>query len=360
MTTTTPALEAKIREGGASAAVPIVSEEDLEDRLSDPPRPLIDLFARLEGDLLILGAGGKMGPSLARMAARAARAAGSDTRVYAASRFPQRALRDRLTSWGITALVCDLTQPGAIGRLPYCSNVVYMAGRKFGSSDAAWETWASNVFLASEAARAFPRARIVAFSTGNVYPLWPVARPEGPVEETPPHPLGEYAQSCLGRERMFEYFSRRNGTLVSLVRLNYAVELRYGVLLDIALRVWTGQSIDLTMGHANVLWQGDASAYALQTLDICSTPPAILNVTGPVVRIREVAEKLGRLLDRPVRFQGTEAPTALLSNPAECHARFGPPRVSLDILLGWLAHWVIAGGPVLGKPTHYETRDGKF
>ena len=192
--------------------------------------------------MLILGAGGKMGPSLARMAARAARAAGSDTRVYAASRFPDRALRDRLTGWGITALVCDLTQPGAIGRLPYCSNVVFMAGRKFGSSGNEWDTWASNVFLASEAARAFPRARMVAFSTGNVYPFWPVARPEGPDEETRPDPVGEYAQSCLGRERMFEYFSRRNGTLVTLLRLNYAVELRYGVLLDIAIRVWAGRA----------------------------------------------------------------------------------------------------------------------
>jgi nucleoside-diphosphate-sugar epimerase len=339
---------------------PIVSEEQLEDRLSDPPASVIEVFGRLDGDVLILGAGGKMGPSLARMAARAARAAGGDTRIYAASRFSDRSLRARLTSWGITPLVCDLAQPGAIARLPTCSNVVYMAGRKFGSSDDAWETWASNVFLASEAARSFPRARIVAFSTGNVYPLWPVGRPEGPGEDTPLDPVGEYAQSCLGRERMFEYFSRRNGTLVTLLRLNYAVELRYGVLLDIATRVWTGHPIDLRMGHANVIWQGDANAYALRTFDLCSTPPAVLNVTGPVLRIREVAQQLGRLLDRPVHFQGEEAATALLSNPAECHARFGPPAVSIGTVLEWIAHWVQQDGPTLGKPTKYEVRDGRF
>jgi nucleoside-diphosphate-sugar epimerase len=339
---------------------PIGSIDELEDRLSEPPAAVVEVFSRLEGDVLVLGAGGKMGPSLARMAARAARAAGSDTRIYAASRFPERALRDRLTGWGITPLVCDLAQPGAIGRLPYCSNVVFMAGRKFGSVGSEWETWASNVFLASEAARSFPRARIVAFSTGNVYPLWPISRPEGPNEETAPGPVGEYAQSCLGRERMFEYFSRRNGTLVTLLRLNYAVELRYGVLLDIATRVWTGQVVRLDMGHANVIWQGDASAYALQTFDLCSTPPAVLNVTGPLVRVRDVAEELGRLLDRPVHFQGTEATTALLSNPAECHARFGPPRLPFATLLAWIAHWVRADGPTLGKPTGYEIRDGRF
>ena len=345
---------------------PISTEEQLDDVLSEPPQAVIDLFRRLEGDVLVLGAGGKMGPTLARMAARAAAGAGSEARIYAASRFPERALRDRLSRWGITPLICDLAQPDAISRLPYCSNVVYMVGRKFGSSGSEWDTWASNVFLASEAARAFPRTRMVAFSTGNVYPLWPVppgsdgALPAGPDEESPVGPVGEYAQSCLGRERMFEYFSRRNGTLVTLLRLNYAVELRYGVLVDIATRVWTGEPIDLEMGYANVIWQGDAHAYALQCLDVCSTPPAVLNVTGATVRIRDLAEGLARRMERTPRFKGSEGPTALLSNPGRCHAQFGPPRVSLDRMLDWVAHWVCHDGATLGKPTKFEVRDGRF
>jgi nucleoside-diphosphate-sugar epimerase len=338
----------------------IASEDQLEDRLSEPPPAVVELFSRLEGDVLILGAGGKMGPSLARMAARAARAADADLRVYAASRFAERAVRERLSAWGVTTLVCDLAQPGAITRLPYCPNIVYMAGRKFGSSGSEWETWAANVLLASEAARAFPHARFVAFSTGNVYPLWPVARPEGPREDTTPDPVGEYAQSCLGRERMFEYFSRRNGTQVSLLRLNYAVELRYGVLLDIASKIWANEPVDLGMGYANVIWQGDASAYALRSLELCASPPTVLNVTGPLVRVRDVAEQLARRLDRRPRFVGVEAPTALLSNPAECHARFGPPRVALPTLLDWIAHWVRRNGPTLNKPTGFQIRDGRF
>ena len=238
---------------------PITSEEQLDDVLSEPPPAVINLFRRLEGDVLILGAGGKMGPTLARMAARAAAAAGSETRIYAASRFAERAVRDRLSIWGVTALVCDLSEPDAIPRLPRCSNLLYLVGRKFGSSGSESDTWASNVYLASETARSFPRARIVAFSTGNVYPVWPVASetadtlPAGPDEESPVGPVGEYAQSCLGRERMLEYFSRRNDTPVTLLRVNYAVELRYGVLVDIATRIWSGEPVDVQMGYANVI-----------------------------------------------------------------------------------------------------------
>jgi hypothetical protein len=221
------------------------------------------------------------------------------------------------------------------------------------------------VFLAGDVARAFPRTRMVAFSTGNVYPLCPVASdtglpPAGPDEETPPDPVGEYAQSCLGRERMFEYFSRRNATLVTLLRLNYAVELRYGVLIDLARKIWVGEPIALDMPMANVIWQGDANAYALRSLDLCSTPPAVLNVTGPPIHIREVATRLGARMDRPVRFRGVEGTTALLSNPAQCHARFGPPRTSLDTMIDWVAHWVSHDGPTLDKPTRFEVRDGRF
>jgi hypothetical protein len=350
--------------GLGGAAAPILTVAQLEDQLSTPPPAVIETFRGLEGDVLILGAGGKMGPTLARMAARAAQEADVGTRIYAASRFPDRRLRDRLVDWGITALVCDLTQPGAISRLPHCSYMVYMAGRKFGSTGSEWDTWAANVYLPGDVARAFPRTRIVAFSTGNVYPFWQVppvgADVDGPDEETPLDPIGEYAQSCLGRERMFEYFSRRNATLVTLLRLNYAVELRYGILVDLATKIWVGEPIDLGMAMANIIWQGDANAYALQCFDLCSTPPAILNVTGPPIRIRDVATRLAHKMDRPIRFRGTEGPTALLSNPAHCYARFGPPRTSLETMIDWVAHWVSHDGPTLNKPTHYDVRSGRF
>lgn len=337
----------------------IETEEVLEERLSQPPPALIKAFGALEGDLLVLGAGGKMGPSLAHMAARAAREAGIPRRVVAVSRFSDQALRERLQGWGIETIACDLLQAGALAGLPRCPNVVYMPARKFGSAGAEWETWATNVYLAGEAARVFPGARIVAFSTGNVYPLWPVDR-EGPDETASPGPIGEYAQSCLGRERVLEYWSRRDGTPMALIRLNYAVELRYGVLVDLARKVAAGAPIDLSMGHANVIWQGDASACALLAFGLCATPPAVLNVTGPVVRIRAVAEQLGDLMGRTPRFTGSEQSTALLSNAARCRALYGEPRVPLERLLVWVAHWVTHGGSTLGKPTRFDVRDGRF
>jgi nucleoside-diphosphate-sugar epimerase len=330
---------------------PITTEEQLEDLLSAPPPAVVEALQGI--DLLVLGAGGKMGPSLARMAARAG------CQVVAASRFTDAPVRQRLEQAGIETVTCDLLAPGALARLPRCRNVVYMPARKFGSTGAEGETWATNTYLAGEVARTFPDARLLAFSTGNVYPWWPVAS-AGPSEEAPPGPVGEYAQSCLGRERLFEYFSRRNGTPVTLLRLNYAVELRYGVLVDLATRLMAGDPIDLGTGHANVIWQGDATAYALLALGLCASPPAVLNVTGPLVRIREVAERLGELMGRRPAFTGAERPEALISNPARCHALFGPPRVSLEVMLGWVAHWVSHGGASWGKPTRFEVRDGRF
>lgn len=334
-------------------------EEQLEDILSTPPPEVVEAVARLEGDLLVLGIGGKMGPSLARMAARAAGEAGRKTRVIGVSRFSGGDLRKRLEAWGIETIACDLLDGDALPGLPRCPNVLYMPARKFGSEGAEWETWATNTFLAGDAARHFRGSRIVAFSTGNVYPLTPVAS-GGPMEESPTGPVGEYAQSCLGRERMFEYFSRRHGTPVTLIRLNYAVELRYGVLLDIARKVAGGEAIDLRTGHFNLIWQGDANAYTLRAFGLCASPPAALNVTGPLAAVREVAEQLGERLGRRPVFTGAQEPTALISNPAKCRALFGPPRVQLDALIDWTAHWVKSGGATLGKPTHFETRDGKF
>jgi nucleoside-diphosphate-sugar epimerase len=342
------------------SATPILDEDQLEERLSLPPAALIEAFGKLEGDLLVLGAGGKMGPSLARMAARAAREAGGKSRVIAVSRFSAGGLRARLEGWGVETVACDLFDHEALARLPRCRNVVYMPARKFGSAGAAWETWATNAYLPGEVASRFPEARIVAFSTGNVYPFWPIVDSAGPDEGAAPGPVGEYAQSCLGRERVFEHFSRRNGTPVVLLRLNYAVELRYGVLADLAARIATGQPIDLATGYANVIWQGDANAYALRALALCASPPLVLNVTGPVVAVRALAERLGARLGRAPSFTGVEQPTALLSNPARCQALLGPPSVPLEDMISWVADWVRQGGATLGKPTKFDVRDGRF
>lgn len=337
----------------------VETEDQLDDFLSAPTPEVVEAVGRLDGDWLVLGVGGKMGPSLARMAARAVREGGGKARVIGVSRFSSGDLRQRLERWGLETLPCDLLEPGALSRLPPCRNVLYMPARKFGSRGAEWETWATNAFLAGDAARTFKDSRIVAFSTGNVYPMTAPAG-GGPVEDSPLRPVGEYAQSCLGRERMFEYFSRRNGTPVALIRLNYAVELRYGVLLDVARAVAAGEAIDVRMGHANVVWQGDANAYVLRAFSLCASPPAALNVTGPLVSIRQVAERFGELLGRRPFFVGLEERTALVSNPAKCHALFGAPRVPLDAMMAWTAHWVKSGGPTLGKPTKFEARDGAF
>jgi nucleoside-diphosphate-sugar epimerase len=333
-------------------SAPITSDEQLDELLSRPPPAVTELLARLDGDLLVLGAGGKMGPSLARMAARAGK------RVVAVSRFSDVAVRERLEACGVETVSCDLLAPGALDRLPRCRNVVYMAARKFGSSGAEWETWATNAYLPGEAARAFAGSRFVAFSTGNVYPLWPAGH-DGPDETAAPGPVGEYAQSCLGRERVLEHFSRRDGTPMALLRLNYAVELRYGVLVDLARKVAGELPIDLSMGHVNLIWQGDANAVALLALGLVASPPAILNVSGPVVRVRELAGRLGALLGREPRFTGTEQPTALLTNAARCQALHAP-TIDLDTMLVWVAGWVARGGSSLGKPTKFEVRDGRF
>jgi len=294
------------------------------------------------------------------MARRALEEAGREAVVYGVSRFSQPGLREALEREGIRTIACDLLDREAVGRLPEAPNVIFMAGMKFGTTGAEATTWAQNVWLPSLVAERFRESRIVVFSSGNVYPLRPIAQ-GGATEATPPEPIGEYAQSVLGRERIFEYFSLRYGTPVLLFRLNYAVELRYGVVLDVAQRLWAGEPIDLTMGQVNVIWQGDANAYALRCLPLASSPPRILNVTGPeTISIRYLAIRLGELLGKEPRFVGEEADTALLSNAALAHGLFGYPTVPLEVILRWVAHWVRIGGPTLNKPTHYEVRDGRF
>ena len=336
------------------------SEADLEERLSRPTPADTAAIAVLEGDLVILGAGGKMGPSLARLARRASDEAGRGRRVIAVSRFRQAGLADELGRQGIEPVVCDLLDPAALEDLPDAANVVFMAGQKFGTAGDPTRTWALNAYLPTIVMRRFAGARVVVFSTGNVYPLVPVAS-GGSREDDPVGPVGEYAQSALARERLVSFLGPLNGTPAAILRLNYAVELRYGVLRDLADRILAHQPLDLTTGWVNVLWQRDANAIALQSLARCNIPPFVLNVTGPeVLRVRDVAQRIGARLGLEPQFVGTEADTALLSNASRCQTLFGPPSVDALTLCDWVADWVRAGGRSLGKPTHFDERGGVY
>lgn len=333
---------------------------ELEDRLSEPTPGVIETLRALPGDLLFLGVAGKMGPTLARMAKRASDAAGVQRRVIGVSRFSDPGQIASLNAHGIETIRCDLMDEAAVAQLPEVENIVYCAAMKFGSTGNESLTWAMNTWLPSVVCRKFHRSRIAAFSTGNVYGLVP-ATSGGSVETDAPQPVGEYAMSCLGRERMFEHFSRTLGIPTTLLRLNYACELRYGVLVDLARKIWTSQPVDLGMGWFNCLWQGDANAQTLQALALTTSPPFILNLTGPeLLRVRDAAEELARRMERPVIFTGVEGGSALLNNARQALTRFGPPRVPASELLSWVADWVKRGGPDLGKPTHFESRDGRF
>jgi nucleoside-diphosphate-sugar epimerase len=338
----------------------ISSEAELEDLLAQPSDEDIAAVARLEPDILVLGAGGKMGPSLARRVRRAAALAGSGSRVVAVSRFSSQEARSQLEADGVPTLACDFLSAPAIRGLPRFPNVLYLAGRKFGTADRNDLTWATNTVVPARVAEHFVDSRLVVFSTGNVYPLVPVTGP-APAETEPPAPVGEYAQSCLGRERVVEYVSREEGLRALMFRLNYAVDLRYGTLVDIARKVFAGEPIDLTVGYFNAIWQGDANSYALRSLELCASPPAVLNVTGAErISTRESAEWFGSIFGRPPRFVGEEGPVALLSDSTLCRTQLGEPAVPLPVLRRWVAHWVSAGGSSLNKPTHFEVTDGRF
>ncbi|MCA9076799.1 MAG: NAD-dependent epimerase/dehydratase family protein [Planctomycetaceae bacterium] len=332
----------------------------LEALLSEPSNAAVAAMSRIDGDVLILGVGGKMGPSLARMLVRASQQAGIDRKVRAVSRFSKETLRDQLHTDGIETIAGDLGDEAFIAGLPDAANVIFMAGMKFGTGDNPSTTWAMNTYVPALICRRFRDSRILSFSTGNVYPLVPTDS-EGSVETDTPGPVGEYAMSALGRERTFEFFCRQDEVPTTIVRLNYAVEMRYGVLVDLAQQVQAEQTIDLSMGYANVIWQADANAMAIAAMADAAVPPYVVNVAGPeLVDVRATCERFGELLGKPVKFSGEPASTALLNNGHAGHQRYGVPRVTLDQLIEWTADWIKQGGETHGKATHFQTRDGKF
>lgn len=333
-----------------------LDERGLEDWLSEPAPATRQMLAETPGDVVVLGAGGKMGPTLAMMVKKAAPA----KNVYAVSRFSDKALRERIAERGVEIVEADLLDESAYADLPEAPNVLFLAGMKFGASGNQPLTWAMNAYVPALVARRYSRSRIVALSTGNVYAFVDPAS-GGAAETDVPLPVGEYAQSCLARERIFQHFSDRFGTPTTLIRLNYANEPRYGILVDLTNKILHGEPIDVTMGSVNLIWQGDANNYIVRALSIAATPPAILNLTGPeTLRVRDLAQRIGRLLGKEPSFVSQEAATALLSNASKCVQRFGPPSMGLAEMIHSIVMWVAAGKPVLNKPTKYNVRDGRF
>ncbi len=338
----------------------IETEAELDELMTRPRAVLIDFVRALHSPLVVLGAGGKMGPSLAVLVQRAAAATKHPLEIIAVSRFTDENSRRWLEERGVRTLSADLFQREAVSRLPDSQNVIYLVGLKFGTSQNPARTWAANTVIPALVAERYPAARFVALSTGNVYPLTPVSR-GGAVETDALTPLGEYANAAVGRERVFEYFSQQQKTRLALVRLNYALDLRYGVFVDIGRKVLAGEPVDVSMGYVNCIWQGDANEMIVRMLGSASVPAVALNLTGPqVLSVRELALRFGELFGRRVTITGTEAETALLSNSARVVHLLGPPATPVDTVVRWTAHWLQRGGRLLGKPAHFEVRDGAF
>ena len=335
---------------------PIADEATLEKLLSEPTEATRRVVTSLDGDIVVLGAGGKMGPTLAMMLKKADPA----KTIYAVSRFSDGDVEKRIADAGIETISLDLLDESTYSQLPDAANVFYLAGMKFGASGNQPLTWAMNAYLPALAARHYRNSRIVAFSTGNVYPLVD-ATTAGPTEQTPPEPVGEYAQSCLGRERIFEHFSQTNGTEVAIIRLNYANEPRYGIIVDLTLKIFDNRPIDLAMGYVNLIFQGDANNYIIQAMSLARSPATVLNVTGgETISVRQLASRIADMLGKQPQFTSQEAPTALLSDASLCVKHFGPPPTSLEKMLQIIVPWVANDGKVFNKPTKYDVRDGKF
>jgi len=338
----------------------ITTEEQLDEVMSCGSSDLVRMMKQISGDIIILGCAGKIGIQLAMAAVKAIAKSGSKTRVIGVSRFSDEIARTKMESVGIETIKCDLLDRDLVGNLPKIPNVIFMAGKKFGTSDSEDLTWAMNTVVPANVAYHFKESRIVAFSTGNVYDLVPVCGAM-PSEDDSTNPRGEYAQSALGRERIFEYFSNLNKTPICIIRLNYAIDLRYGVLRDIGTRVYGGRPIDLSTGHVNVIWQGDVINQSIRCLEHCSSPANIINMAGPeTASVRYIAGQFARIFDKKVTFINEERPTALLNNASKAAQLFGYPSVPLLRMIEWIAHWIVMGGPSLDKPTHFEVRDGKF
>lgn len=337
----------------------ISNNDELDELLARPSDRVCDLFSTLQGDLIILGVAGKMGTTLAWMARRAAEKVGNKLRIIGVSRFSNASRRDWLEERGVETISCDLLDRAAVDALPEAANVIYMAGRKFGTVGAEAATWASNVVIPTRVCDRYAKSAIVAFSTGCVYPVVP-SNSGGCSEATTPEPIGDYAQSCLGRERVFQHFSQSAGLRACLLRLNYAIDLRYGVLHDIATKVWEGEEVGLSAPNANIIWQGDANAQTLLALQHCQSPANILNITGPeTLSVEAVARFFAARFNKPVRFSSV-GPTSYLNNAGRATALFGYPSVSPQRMMEWTADWIVSGGGSLGAPTHFEVQSGVY
>ena len=338
----------------------IQTEPELDEILTVPSAALIKFIKDVSSPLVILGAGGKMGPTLAVLACRAAEAAGHPLDIVAVSRFSNVSSRQWLETRGVKTVSCDLLDAEALTALPDADNIIYLVGLKFGTAQNPATTWAINTLVPAHVCKRYPRSRIVALSTGNVYPQSEVRR-GGSMETDPLTPLGEYANAAVGRERIFEFYSGRLGTPITLLRLFYAVELRYGVLVDIARKAFKGEPIALANGHFNCIWQRDANELILRALPLAAAPASAYNLCGPkVFSVRDIATRFGALLGHTPGFSGSETGMALLGNTAKLRAAIGSPVTPMESVLRWVAEWVKHGGRDLGRPTHFEVRDGQY
>ncbi len=336
------------------------TEEELDIALSQPYPETVAMMKRLKGDILILGVGGKMGPSLAMMAKRAVEEAGTHQCIIGVARFSETGIREKLNHAGIETIRCDLMDPQQVQALPDAENVIFMAGRKFGSVGSEPLTWMMNVIVPGIVAERYQKSNLLVFSTGCVYSL---STPEsgGSKESDFPEPVGEYANSCLGRERIFQYYSEKHGTKVQLYRLNYSIDCRYGVLVDVARKIISNQPIDLGVSYVNIIWQGDACNRALLGLEHTGTPATILNITGPeLLHIKDIAEQFGKLLGKEVHFTGKDNGAYYLSNASRSIELYGLPKIKPEQMIQWVADWINQGGNLLDKPTHFEVTNGQF
>ena len=336
------------------------NEQELDEFMSTPYPETVEMMKWLNGDVMILGAGGKMGHSLAATLVRAGREAGVEREIVGVDLFDDARVEEKIHNMGVKTIACDLLSPSEVNDLPKIKNIFFMVGRKFGETGSEYLTWIINVVLPGFVGRSLRDLRVVAFSTGCVYSL---TSPEsgGSKETDPPRPIGEYANTCLGRERVFEHYSRKNDNKVLLFRLNYSVDLRYGVLVDIAHQVFNEKPVDLKVGSINCIWQGDAVNRAILSLEKVEKPPSILNVTGKeILSVREIAEKFGEIFGKKVQFTGEDSGKAYLSDASKSIELFGEPKIGPDKMITWVADWMHRGGSLLGKPTHFQVTDGQF